>query len=97
MLNYYNNTIVLNLEVQPYGEMKVKNSVVILGKLLLKHKGQYTLGVKLQQHIAATCRSDKSLRVCWRIFVKICLRNIILLLKQVAKNQIRQNLCDLLL
>lgn len=39
MLNYYNNTIVLNLEVQPYGEMKVKNSVVILGKLLPKHNG----------------------------------------------------------
>ena len=32
---------------------------------------KYTLGDKLQQHVAATRRSDKSLRVCWRIVVKI--------------------------
>ena len=58
----------------------------------------YTLGDKLQQHVAATRRSEKSLRVCWRILVKI--RNIIKFCpgaEQVAKNQIRQNLCDLLL
>ena len=34
-------------------------------------KGRYTLGNKLQQHVAATRCSDKSLRVYWRIFVKI--------------------------
>ena len=34
-------------------------------------KGQYTLGDKLQQHVAATRCSDKSLHVYWRIFVKI--------------------------
>ena len=34
-------------------------------------KGRYTLGNKLQQHVATTRRSDKSLRVYWRIFVKI--------------------------
>ena len=34
-------------------------------------KGRYTLGDKLQQHVAATYCSDKSLRVYWRIFVKI--------------------------
>ena len=37
-------------------------------------KGRYTLGDKLQQHVAATRCSDKSLRrVYWRIFVKIFL------------------------
>ena len=30
-----------------------------------------TLGNKLQQDVAATLCSDKSLRVYWRIFVKI--------------------------
>ena len=30
-----------------------------------------TLGDKLQQHVAVTRRSDKSLRVVWRMFVKI--------------------------
>ena len=30
-----------------------------------------TLSDKLQQHVPTTCRSDKSLRVNWRIFVKI--------------------------
>ena len=34
-------------------------------------KGWYTLGDKLQQHVATARRSDKSLRVYWRIFVKI--------------------------
>ena len=34
-------------------------------------KGRYTLGDKLQQLVAATRCSDKSLRVYWRIFVKI--------------------------
>ena len=34
-------------------------------------KGWYTLGNKLQQHVTTTRRSDKSLRVYWRIFVKI--------------------------
>ena len=34
-------------------------------------KGRYTLGDKLQQHVAATRCSDKSLRVYCRIFVKI--------------------------
>ena len=34
-------------------------------------KGRYTLGDKSQQHVATTRRSDKSLRVYWRIFVKI--------------------------
>ena len=33
--------------------------------------GRYTLGNKLQQHVAATRCSDKSLRVYRRIFVKI--------------------------
>ena len=30
-----------------------------------------TLGDKLLQHVVATCRSDKSLRVHWRIFAKV--------------------------
>ena len=34
-------------------------------------KGRYRLGNKLQQHVTTTRRSDKSLRVYWRIFVKI--------------------------
>ena len=34
-------------------------------------KGRYTLGDKLQQLVAATRCNDKSLRVYWRIFVKI--------------------------
>ena len=34
-------------------------------------KGRYTLGNKLQQYVATTRRSNKSLRVYWRIFVKI--------------------------
>ena len=56
-------------------------------------KGRYTLGDKLQQHVAATRRF-----VCAGEFCEnLCLRNIILSLQQVAKNQIRQNLCDLLL
>ena len=33
-------------------------------------KGRYTLGNKSLQHVAATHRCDKSLRVYWRIFVK---------------------------
>ena len=37
----------------------------------LLFKGRYTLGDKLQQHGEATHRSNKSLRVYWRIFVKI--------------------------
>ena len=38
---------------------------------LAKFKGRYTLGDKSLQHVAATRRCDKSLRVYWRIFVKI--------------------------
>ena len=34
-------------------------------------KVRYSLGDNLQQHGEATRRSDKSLRVYWRIFVKI--------------------------
>jgi len=34
-------------------------------------KGQYTLGDKSQKHVSATRRSDKSLRVYWRISEKI--------------------------
>ena len=34
-------------------------------------KGRYTLGNKLQQHVATTRRSDKSLHLYWRILVKI--------------------------
>ena len=60
-------------------------------------KGRYTPGDKLQQQGEATRRSDKSLRVYWRIFFEnLCVRNRILSLQQVAKNQIRLNLCDLL-
>ena len=50
----------------------------------------------LQQNVRATCCSDKSLRVYQRIFVQICLCNRILSQQQVAKNQIRLNLCNLL-
>ena len=61
---------------------------------------QITPCVQVGRLVAATRwetrRSDKSLRVYWRIFVKICLQNRILPLQQVAKNQIRLNLCDLL-
>ena len=61
---------------------------------------QITPCVQVGRLVAATRwetrRSDKSLRVYWRIFVKICLHNRILPLQQVAKNQIRLNLCDLL-
>ena len=52
--------------------------------------------LRLQQHGEATRRSHKSLRGYWRIFVKICLRNRILSLQQVEKNQIRLKLYDLL-
>ena len=52
--------------------------------------------LRLQQHGEATRRSHKSLRGYWRIFVKICLRNRILSLQQVAKNQMRLKLYDLL-
>ena len=34
-------------------------------------KGRYTLGDKLQQHVAVTHCSEKSLRVYWKICVKI--------------------------
>ena len=61
---------------------------------------QITPCVQVGRLVAATRwetrRSDKSLRVYWRIFVKICLHNRILPLQLVAKNQIRLNLCDLL-
>ena len=50
----------------------------------------YRSGEYLQQHVAATPRSDKSLRVYWRICVKIFIA------ATVAKNQIRLNLYDLL-
>ena len=49
--------------------------------------------VHTRRQVAATCRNDKSLRV---IFVKIFLCNIILSQQHVARNQIRQNLCDFL-
>ena len=52
--------------------------------------------LRLQQHGEATRRSHKSLRGYWRIFVIICLRNRILSLQQVEKNQIRLKLYDLL-
>ena len=60
-------------------------------------QGRYTLGDKLQQHVASARRSDKSLYVYWKIFVKIFVSATELILSQqhVAKNQIRQNLCDL--
>ena len=61
---------------------------------------QITPCVQVGRLVAATRwetrRSDKSLRVYWRIFVKICLHNRILPLQQVAKNQIRLNLWNLL-
>ena len=41
-----------------------------------------------------TC--DKSLRVDWRLFENLCFCNRILSQQHVEKNQIRQNLCDLL-
>ena len=54
------------------------------------------------RQVAATRCSDASQRqiascVLENFCENLCLRNIILLLQQVAKNQIRQNLCDLLL
>ena len=60
-------------------------------------KGRYTLGNKLQQLVATTCRRDKSLRVYRRFFCEnhyLCI-SWILSQQHVAKNQIRQNLCDL--
>ena len=50
-------------------ELKLVNSDIeqIDSQKLLR----YTLGDKLQQHVAATRCSDRSLRVYWRIFVKI--------------------------
>ena len=78
-------------------------------------KGRYTLGDKLQQHVAATYHSmctgratscsNKVRRhvaatnrfVCTGGFCEnLCLRNKILSLQQVAKNQIRLNLSALL-
>ena len=41
-------------------------------------------------------RSEKSLRLCWRIFMKIIVSATILSPQQIAQNQIRLNLCDLL-
>ena len=54
------------------------------------------------RQVAATRCSDTSQQqiascVLENFCENLCLRNIILLLQQVAKNQIRQNLCDLLL
>ena len=71
-------------------------------------KGRYTLGVvtdhsrctcqatsfsnKVRRHVAATNRF-----LCTgNVFENICLRNRILSLQRVAKNQIGLNLCDLL-
>ena len=57
----------------------------------------YRSGYWLQQYGEATRRSDKSLRVYWIIFCENrCLRNRILSLQQVAKNQVRLNLYDFL-
>ena len=44
---------------------------VALNEIHAALEGRYTPGDKLQQRVAATRRSDKSLRVCWRILVKI--------------------------
>ena len=55
-------------------------------------KGQYTLGNKLQQMMQRQIVSCVLKNFC----ENLCLSNRILMLQQVAQNQIRQNLCDLL-
>ena len=60
-------------------------------------KGPYTLGDKLQKRVSATRCSDKSFRVYWRIFEKIFVFATEFCRSKVSqKNQIRQNLYDLL-
>ena len=58
---------------------------------------KYTLGDKLQQHVAATRRSDKSLRVCRRILWKSLSpqHNFVAATSRKKSNQ--PHLCDLLL
>ena len=48
-----------------------RNEVIEISVTVGKCKGRYTLGDKFQQHVAVTHCSNKSLRVYWRIFVKI--------------------------
>ena len=91
-----------------YAEMLV---IVVHEKMKLGDKGRYTLGDKLLQHVAATDHSmctgratsgsnkvRRQIASCVpeKFCENLCLRNRILSLQQVAKNQIRMNLCDLL-
>ena len=55
----------------------------------------YRTGIKLLQHNVATHCSDKSLRVCWRIFVSLC--NRILSPQQVAQILSDLIFCNMLL
>ena len=48
----------LNLELQPYGEMKVKNSVIILGKLLPKHNSSEQPLTTFYTKIFFTCYTE---------------------------------------
>ena len=48
----------LNLEVQPYSGMKVKNSVVILGKLLPKHSSSEQPPTTYYSKIFFTCYTE---------------------------------------
>ena len=48
----------LNLEVQPYSEMKVKNSVVLLGKLLPKHNSSEQPPTTYYTKIFFTCYTE---------------------------------------
>ena len=68
---------------QSRGKLKVSN---------VGFEGRYTLGNKLQRHVAATNPTCVLKNFC----ENLCLSNRILSLQQVAENQIRQNLCDLL-
>jgi len=47
-----------SLEVQPYSEMKVKNCVVILGKLLPKHNSSEQLPTTFYTKIFSTCYTE---------------------------------------
>ena len=99
-----------HLEIRGGGGGRSQNIYSAL-QASVRSKGRYTLGDKLQQHVAATyysmCTgratscSNKVRRqiascVLENFSKNLCLRNKILSLQQVAKNQIRLNLCDLL-
>lgn len=52
------NDTFCSMHVQPYGEMKVKNSVIILGKLLPKHNSSEQPPTTFYTKIFFTCYTE---------------------------------------